>query len=175
MHRIAHTLCRTAFSRLTGKPHEDLTRTRRLGRGRGDGPGPSGSIRRRLTTASPAVARWATEAAQWATAAARWATPAARVSGSADTAGGLPSTGSSALDTAIAGAGLLLLVGGGAVVVASRRKELEPPDALQDPRRFACGGLACSGLLLLKGPGTAAPRLPPPPCGPARDLPVQGQ
>ena len=45
--------------------------------------------------------------------------------GAADTASGLPSTGSSALDTAIAGAGLLLLVGGGAVVVASRRKELE--------------------------------------------------
>ena len=51
-----------------------------------------------------------------------WATPV----GSADTAGGLPSTGSGALDTAIAGAGLLLLVGGGAAVVASRRKELEP-------------------------------------------------
>ena len=41
----------------------------------------------------------------------------------------LPSTGSSALDTAIAGAGLLLLVGGGAVVVASRRKSSRPPDA----------------------------------------------
>ena len=39
--------------------------------------------------------------------------------------GALPSTGSSALDTTIAGAGLLLLVGGGAVVVASRRKQLD--------------------------------------------------
>ena len=39
--------------------------------------------------------------------------------------GALPSTGSSALDAGIAGAGLLLLVGGGAVVVASRRKQLE--------------------------------------------------
>ena len=43
---------------------------------------------------------------------------------SADT-GALPSTGSSALDTTIAGAGLLLLLGGGAVVVASRRKQLD--------------------------------------------------
>ena len=42
----------------------------------------------------------------------------------ADT-GALPSTGSSALDTTIAGAGLLLLLGGGAVVVASRRKQLD--------------------------------------------------
>ena len=43
--------------------------------------------------------------------------------GSARRGSTLPSTGSTALDGVIGGAGLLLLIGGGATLVAARRKE----------------------------------------------------
>ena len=41
----------------------------------------------------------------------------------ASSPGTLPSTGSTLLDTVIAGAGVLLIAGGGATVVASRRRQ----------------------------------------------------
>jgi LPXTG-motif cell wall-anchored protein len=53
--------------------------------------------------------------------------PAGGAAGTSDVAGQaggvLPSTGSTALDTVIGGAGLLLLLGGGATLVAARRKQ----------------------------------------------------
>ena len=47
-------------------------------------------------------------------------------SGSVSSSSTLPSTGSSALDEVIGGAGLLLLLGGGATLVAARRRKAHP-------------------------------------------------